>query len=247
MQIVLQWEDIGVSHKPIEIYVQRSGAYTGPFSEIAGPITDTNVYSDTTIQRNTTPYYRLRIIKDDVEAFLPPSGGLTVAPTETRLTEEIRYRIYQDLYRLQDLILYYPVKSSGQRCSCYDSIRGRRNSKCLSCFGTGFVGGFYNPIVLPAKRTAKQEGLFKDLDREKSGAIQAYLPGIFIAHKDDVIIDNTNSRFAVADVTVFRAFGSVVKQLIMATSIPVDSLLYQLPVDLKLLARPYQLVKRRVT
>jgi hypothetical protein len=241
-QIALQWDISGFVQHPLQVYIQRSGSFTGPFVEIAGPVVDYDTYNDTALQRGSTPYYRLRVVRDGEDLYIPPSGGHTVAPTETLEIAEVRYQLYMDLYYAQDLCLYYPVRTSGQRCSCYDTVTGRKQPKCLSCFGTGYVGGFFNPIVLPAKRTPKQAGQSGDTDREKGEAITCLFPGVFLMRKGDVFVDGTNDRFLVARASATRYRGSMVRQSVVAFPVQTDNLLMQLPADLGLLDRPAHLI-----
>ena len=46
-------------------------------------------------------------------------------------------------------VFIYKKKTEGSRCTdCWDKVLKRcTNSSCLTCFGTGFVGGYYPPIA----------------------------------------------------------------------------------------------------
>jgi len=244
--VTLQWEGLQSSHRPIEVYVERAGSYTGPFTELAGPLTDRNNYQDTAIKRGARYYYRLREVVDGTDTYYPTSGGVSIAPEETLAIAEVRRLLYMDLYYGKAFVLYYPVKTFGQRCSCYDATRGRKNTKCLACFGKGFVGGFFNPIVLPIKHTPKQdEG--PETSRATGRSLRAMLPGIFPLRKGDVFVDSTNDRFIVAGVEMLRFEGALVKHAITASPVPADNILHQLPADLGLLEKPAKLMVERVS
>ena len=244
--VTLQWEGLGNSHRPIEVYVERAGAYTGPYTELAGPLRDRNNYQDTAIKRGVRYYYRLREIIDGTTTYYPSSGGVSFSPGESLEIAEVRRIVYRDLYYGKNLVLYYPVKTFGQYCSCYDTTRGKKSAKCLACYGEGFVGGFHNPIVLPIKHTPKQEG-DAETSRTKGRNLRAFLPGIFPVHQGDVFVDSTNDRFVVASVDMIRYEGVLVKHAITAAPVPNDNNLHQLPADLTLLEKPDRLMVEAVS
>jgi hypothetical protein len=162
------------------------------------------------------------------------------------MVAEVRRRFYEDLYYGKNFVLYYPAKTFGQYCSCYDAVRGKWSADCLACYGTRYVGGFFNPIVLPHKETPKQEGDEEGV-RVKGRNLRAFFPGIFPLHKGDVFIDSDNDRFIVASVDIERFEGALVKQAVTASPIPNDEVKQQLPVDLTLLAVPDRLMVERVS
>ena len=244
--LTLHWAGLPSNVYPPSIYVERSGSFTGPWIELAGPLHDYNMYQDTAVERGSRYYYRLQVVHGPDDTYVPRSGGATYGPEETLLIAEVRRVIYQDLFWSKNLVLYYPVKTFGQFCSCYDTTRQRKDAKCLSCYGTGYVGGFFNPIVLPAKETPKQEDS-SEVARVEGGALRVFLPGLFAAHKGDVFVDSVNDRFIVATADVIRSDGAIVKQSVTASPIPFDHLLFNLPVDLSLLAKPARLMVERVS
>ena len=240
----IHWTGLPSFPIPVELYIERAGSFTGPWTRIAGPIRDDIVYVDTAVERGVRYFYRMEIVHPDDSSkstYIPSNGGATYGPEETLLVAELRRRIYQSLYWEKDLVLYYPAKSSGQFCSCYDTTRQKHDSKCLSCYGRGYLGGFYNPIVLPVQRTPKQES-GPEVERTKGNAARAFFPGIFPLHRGDVYIDSVRDIFIVAGVDVVRNGGAIVKHAVTGSPVPADHLLHNLPVDLSLLEKPDQLM-----
>jgi len=246
-ELYLQWRDAQVAHYPAEIYVQRSAAFTGPYVEIAGPLQGYAEYKDTLIERNVRYYYRLRILLDGQSTYLPTAGGVTTGPLETLLIAEIRYQLYMDLYWKQDMALYYPAKSSGPRCVCYDSVRRKHDNSCPACYGNGYSGGFYNPIVLPVRKGVVQDAVGGETDRVKASTIRVTFPGVFSLHTGDVFVDSENSRWIMSSVEASRYEGAIVRYFGTATPVPADSPLVSLPADLTLLVKPEHLIRERVT
>lgn len=247
--LLISWSGLPSKPYPFVWYIERAGAYTGPWVAIAGPISDHITYQDTAVERGVRYFYRLRIdhVGQGAEVtYIPSSGGATYGPEETLLVAEVRRRIYQDLYWGKSLALYYPVKTSGQFCSCYDTTRQRKGAKCLSCYGTGYVGGFYNPIVLPFRDMPKQEDN-PEVARTQGSRRRVFFPGLFAFHKGDVFVDSVRDFHVVSTADVVRSEGAIVKQAVTASLVPNDHLYHNLPVDLSLLDKPAQLMVEAVS
>jgi len=244
--VTLQWQAHGVI-KPLDVYIERAGSFTGPYAQISGPIRDSNQYIDTNLLRGVAYFYRLRLDTQGEEfRFLPASGGKTFGPRETLVVAEARYQRWFSLYYGGRLCLYYPVRTFGAYCSCYNTTRGVHDSKCLTCYGRKYAGGYFNPIVLPYQGTAVQSGQ-PETNRVKGDNRMLVLPGIFRAHEQDAIVDENNDRWAVSKVMMMTFEGALVTQQVIVAPVPADSPIHQLPVDLDLLELPQKFTLEKVT
>lgn len=132
---------------------------------------------------------------------------LTFRVTAGDVETYLKYRKYfeDNFYRasLQKAAGTYAAilqrKFSGVPCSaCANPVSGEsEDAHCNVCYGTGFEGGFYTPIISPALRGASQEQEVSDTERAairitQSGLIFPAYPKLY---KHDYIVDLGNYTF----------------------------------------------------
>jgi hypothetical protein len=121
--------------------------------QIAGPISALDFYQyldRSTLLRNFHKlyYYRIRIRKISTQEEL----GTPAFSWQGDLDLVGLYVVDEHNFLLEDTVgtpcLVYPRKRNGVTCSkCFDPIQKKRtNSYCLTCFGTNWEGGFYQPL-----------------------------------------------------------------------------------------------------
>ena len=151
-EIGISWEVINPS-QAFEFFVDRSGSSAGPW-ETLNSISIRQAYgyidrSYNTESINRTIYYRVRGISEDktilsepIELHKEPSNymGLAIAKNKKVLLERINGTKCYVFIR----------KTFGPKCTvCYDAARQKSiGSYCLSCFGTTFQGGYFDPILM---------------------------------------------------------------------------------------------------
>jgi hypothetical protein len=251
--VFLQWELTGaVESGPYLATVFRSGSPGGPWDLLVDSSPDLASFTDhfplPASPTNTDPnqlslsrglFYRVRVV--------PPSGPSAAAevvsavePLLTGRQRLVRRKIVRDEYvmlsRLNGVeVAVLKRKHWGQRCpKCFDPYTGESmRGSCGTCFGTTFVGGFFDPIVVWAKRSPVpvQVALSPEGKAETAftGIIMLDAPAV---RDDDVLVFlRDNRRFLVRRVLPTELRTVTVHQRLEVSELARSDVLYRFPVD----------------
>ncbi|MDY6957883.1 MAG: hypothetical protein SVK08_01865 [Halobacteriota archaeon] len=235
--ITIQWEytpeDIENTFK---IFVSESP--DGGFDDLSGDMSgDTGEFSTDKINLNNltrTLYFKIRCIN--------PSGKEIWSDTfanfpnqPTRVAAHIVERHYLQLKFLNGIqSALYIRKTMGIRCpNCWDPISKRSNkSKCPECYGTTWLGGFYDPIKIwvnysPIQKTQIKSQIGTTDAMESSGWTAGFpvvTPGSIIMEMNE-----TARRWQVVQVA-FKEFNRVpVRQIMTIQELRKDAIENKLP------------------
>jgi hypothetical protein len=228
----VSWRLSGTEHMgDTQVEVLRSASFTGPWITVLPATPDVTDFVDGLLPPEDQPFYRIRIYRrgyDPVE--FPSIGGRTVAPEQDSLVRHVAHEIVWSVRQAGGRkILYYPVKTSGPHCHCFDTVSGKTaNKNCRSCFGTGFQGGFFNPLVVHMAI-----GPARDRDSKTPNVgIAGYIP---LARRGDVVIEREGRRWEVDSATLGEYRRNPVRHTLHLQSVGPSSILRELPVDYALL------------
>jgi len=126
-------------------------------------------------------------------------------------------------------------KRWGPKCSrCWDSVRMLpKDADCKECYGTGFTGGYLNPVFVHAalfNQALKAYISFNDAryDAANSNLELANLPEV---SPDDVIVDRVmNTRYIVKEITPFTHRMVIVCQNVKVVRMDDNSVIYKFPI-----------------
>jgi hypothetical protein len=249
--VFLQWEINDADRfgdYAVEIY--RGQSADGPWEHL-GTFANAYNYTDVfdvdgpgdatanTYSLERALYYRLRVI--------PPPGldeAVTVAglvgPESKGRQAGIRRKILRDetvmLSKLNgSRVAICKRKRWGPRCpDCFDPYtREVLRGDCLRCYGTGFVGGYHNPVITWARRTPKNVAVTQTESGkvELSGAQIMMLDFPSVQADDLIVFLDENSRYLVRAATGTELRIVQVHQEITATELSHAAIEYRLPVD----------------
>lgn len=146
--------------------------------------------------------------------------------------EEIE-RAYLHYVIKNDTMLLLKKKRFGQVCRCYDDIRYQTDPKCLSCYGTKYVGGYENavPIEVNYQNPSQRTQIFEvfDMDGEERSPIQLWTFNFPIVQPEDVLIDSKNNRYRVVSVTPTTKNNFILRQIISIQRIQTSDIVYKIP------------------
>lgn len=223
--------------------VLRSDNETSGYAPVSEPIIGRNHFKDTSISPRKSQYHRIyyRVLVthrvSGETATFPDVGGVCLAARPNLYALEAAR---QERLRLREVdgreLLILKKRRTGQRCSvCYDRVLKRRlRSGCTTCFDTGFVGGFYPPILVYGQVTSTEDSTHKG----KGGNTEIQNSGLRIANfpeldEGDLIIETENIRWRVGTVIrKIRLQRAVVKQQCPLHRIPNTDIEYKIPVNL---------------
>jgi len=156
-----------------------------------------------TIADSGEVYIKIEAISGDNNLLSELTFRITAGDVETYL--KYRKHFEDNFYKasLQKAAGTYVAilqrKFTGVPCTaCSNPISGEcEDSSCTVCYGTGFEGGFYTPIISPALRGPTQEQEISDTERAALRVTQGGLifPAYPKLYKHDYLIDLANYTF----------------------------------------------------
>lgn len=189
-------------------------------------------------------WYRLTTVARD------PSSPTGFRETPLDFTEPITFRqverldyIWREAIRRNNWILeqggervkVFIKKTSGEQCFCGRDPRSieyqqQPDSRCLICFGTGFVDGFegpYDMILAPddAERAVRQSPTGRHVEHLQDVWTG---PSPMLTQRD-FIVKQTNERYSVGPVRKPSARGNVMQQHFQIKYIEENDLRYKIP------------------
>lgn len=234
--LTLRWEVSGIprgSAYTIDIY--RSESPDGEWEKITDGITDREIYHDWSV--NLHHNYRITYYK----AICADSEGGSAEsevehlsnPPDAEATDiSRRTNLLLELYAGSP-VFFLIRRSWGPRCpACYDPIEGKVTlSKCHTCYGTGYAGGFFEPILgyisnaVPTKQIQFKQLFENDLDR------RTFWTGNYPMLKPkDIFVDSFNDRWIIQSIKVTQKMDSPLRQIFMATRLSKSDVLYDIEV-----------------
>lgn len=220
-----------------KVEVLRSPSFTGPFETILPPSGDVTDFVDTFIESRLVPFYRIRVYRHGQEPrTYPATGGVTIAPEQDgEIRAVIRERIRSIRHGGGRKVLYYPVKATGPRCSCYDEVSRKSEVRnCRSCFGSSYFGGFFNPILIHAAIGSPSDQ-FSERFRVSGQVSSAIIPNLPIIRQGDVVIEKENKRWRILGNDPAEYKRNIIRQTIFLAPLSIDDIIFELPADFTLL------------
>lgn len=128
-----------------DVSLERSPRQSGGFEEVA-QLQNVSRYVDTPPQSGSRDEVYYQIVHDGT-AYGPVAPG----PKIGHKTIHIRRQTRRHLRRVGEKMYLFEEKE-GERCpDCWDEVRRvRKRSKCDTCGGNGYVGGWSAPIMFRA-------------------------------------------------------------------------------------------------
>jgi hypothetical protein len=239
----LYWDAVpGEDPLDYEFQVLRSESEFGPFFEISHSFSDRYHFRDTTAAQMSffrRWYYKIRVTPNDENKSATdyPSGpgvALSALPDLEALEMARQERLRLNEFKGRK-VWVFPVRTFGQRCTCYDPVtQNRTRSSCLTCFDTGFVGGFHTPLQISMEIIDPQE-FSQNTDMAKLQPVNAAgkLANFPVIQENWIVIEAENVRWRVAGpINRFQKLRSVFRQQFALHRIPKDDVTFKLPISI---------------
>jgi len=254
----LFWEiaDFTSAQDKISAYsfeVLRSEGPEGPWDPISPAFQDTYHFRDFSpnlLHKWRRLYYRLKI------THLPTQEEEIVGSVSLVAEPDI---IALEIQRQEDTLLreftgrkcwLFPVRTFGLKCDCFDSVMGRRtSSNCLTCFDTGYIGGFLTPVqcyvqIDPDRNNAANTPTQGEQQPKNTTARLIAFPPM---KPKDVLVEAENRRWRLSTVTSTERLRASVRQELGLYEIQRGDVEYKLPVKLEDLANQQYAAERNFT
>ena len=229
----------------------RSGSEVGPYSVVSPAMSaeDISEYHDrevNLVSKWRELYYRVRVTKVsdgetqewgsvDPERVLQGSNPLGVplesAPDLEALEARRRFALTAREFGGR-AVLALNRRTWGQRCPvCWDTLKRRRTkSGCLSCFDTGFTGGYFLPqetwcMKMPGQEAVQPTPYF---ELQVNDVVMQFGAHPRLSPRD-LIVDAAKSRWRVLNVRRHEKGWALTRQTVHLREVPRSDIEYRLP------------------
>jgi hypothetical protein len=221
--------------------ILRSESPAGPWTALSQPFQDTYYFRDSSpalLHKWRELYYLLRITdqRNNEVVDYGPTAQLAepdLIALEIMRQEDVLFREYAGRR-----CWLFPVKTFGPKCICYDRVKGKRTrSNCVTCFDTGYLGGYMSPIecfvqIDPSANANQKTPLGEQQTNNTSARLISFPP----IRPDDILVEAENRRWKVVTVAMTTRLRAVVHQELTIHEIPRGDVEYKIPIrvpDLK--------------
>lgn len=221
-----------------EFYVERSQAEAGPFTSIAGPLTDKYFVRDNSvhlINAYRAYYYRIRVLhvptgKEEYSKVIDQGGDHDLIALEIITNEKVLFEEF-----VGNKCFLFPRRTFGMRCpQCWNEILGKRTQdKCPTCFNTGFAGGYMHPVAFWAQIDIPEKANQYSIEDVRQTSYPNMRCGPSPEIKpEDLIIDRRNIRYRVVSVGGTFRLGVRVHQEVRLVEVQRGSIEDSIPLNI---------------
>jgi len=246
--VFVQWTVTEVpAASDLRFTLERGEGPTGPFQLVASGLPDYH-YFDQHLESTTNAYEahgHLSLQRHVYYRVVAAAGSTVVTavaevgdqlPTRQRL---LRKKIQRDIavaFRVGNGVPLAILKRRhwGCRCTrCFDKLtKSVTNSKCTSCFGTGFVDGYHPAVKVSAKKgTMNVQTQVAPQGKVEINQIDLTVLDYPLIAVDDIVVElRTDRRYVVKHVTRTELRGVPVHQKLVMSELARDSIEYSVQV-----------------
>lgn len=231
--------------------LERSGGPSGPWEPVMSA-TDTYAHWDkfdqpagTTYATHRRPnqfafgrsyYYRVRVVAPNgVTAEYVDDTEPGLDPKQAQYWRKADYDLRKGLRFTGTPAAVFKKRRWGERCpKCTSKVtRDPLRGACVNCFGTGFVRGYYEPVLLNLRRGAPQGTSQQTPEgRQDSNGVKITAPSTPGLEPGDLIVFlRDNRRFEVDQQIETQITLVTVHQTVQAMELGHDHVAYRLRVD----------------
>lgn len=169
-QVIITWTPIQGADHQVYYNIYRGTAFTGIFYKQNNVPLIMNQYIDNFLSRNPNIvyWYKVSSIYKANDQWIEGQSSRPIQYKINNLNKWFQKMNERNFFILQNDGLNFQLfqrKYSGERCTCYDEIRGSAGaSTCPICCGTGFKAPFSPPVELYVRLNVQEATLAQDLE-----------------------------------------------------------------------------------
>lgn len=199
-----------------------------------------NDYDISILNPEVQYHYKIKVIniKTGESSFSDEVALVTAREDEYTFYFDYIYETYLDTVIDNENGILLKRKRTGEKCECFDDVRGARNTdRCPICYGTGYKGGFFDPIPIKVcynNATAKTETFSPTSTFEADSPLQFWTVGYPYIQENDIFINGlTGERCTVTQWQPSYKNGYLIRQTITCDKLPESSIFYNIPAIVK--------------
>jgi hypothetical protein len=216
--------------------VLRSNASQGPYVQISEALVDTYAFRDVGVNMhslNREWYFQVKVTNtitaetvtfgnanpDSVYNDGATPGGVAMESVPEPLVIEARAKLELVLKEFAGRrVLWFPRRTTGQYCSCIDTLtKQRKRSHCTECFGGGFAGGFFDPVELWIQMSPSiEKGLLAWLGRLEPRQSSVLTTGTYRPDPGDMLVEIEGRRWIIDRVQPSEKLRARVRNVMVA-------------------------------
>lgn len=233
--------------------ILRSYAPTGPW-DVAG-VVESGTFSWTDYTGGNasiirTPHYVVRIASKSGKGYRDSIPVVLEHDPDHIALELVRKKNVYLTVRGGISVAVFTRKTWGAKCPlCWNKERMQAtNPDCHGCMGTGFSGGYLNPILVPALFNPPKHQVIDTGIQYVPENVYVELTNYPPLHMNDVVVNaRENQRYTVIQVAYFSHRMYTISQIALLNRVDENSIIYTLPVPAPVHAaegRSWDLVER---
>lgn len=243
LEVTWEIENTTLDPHDFQMELFRSESPHGPWDLVAGPFEDRYRFIDNRVNllhRYRQLYYRIKSTEKADTTNEVYSDAFTFHAAPDLIAEEVQ--------RLERLLweefagrrcFVFPVRTFGQHCPhCFDGpskgkghTSQRKRSHCLTCYGTGFARGYFDPIEIFVQIDPNSKSVQRiPITERQQSDTTARLPNFPLLKPDDIIVEAENRRWRVVKITPTERLRAIVRQELVLHELIKGDIEFQLPI-----------------
>lgn len=235
-----RWDPQGTDPLTVELQVLRSESPSGPFDllDIVDPVSTFSYFDYFSPRRpfGRPTYYKLvavlRSNGDVVGESSAFSGGASLSLDALWIIEQQRILLegvngHRPIKGIPGGVAIYKIRNFGTRCGvCVDPVTGRINlSNCLTCNGTGKVGGYYNPVNVGMNISQYDTSIvLTNINKSEDSSTVAYMNNYPIMYPGDMLVEPSEKHWRVTRIQLRERYRVTVRQVLYINQLNPDDI-----------------------
>jgi len=187
--------------------IKRSNSPSGPFITVVGGLSNQFGFKDTTVNLKSDwrkYYYKVEVVEvadnNNTSETEPFYQGYEPDPIALTIIERNNLILSSEFTGRP--VFIFIKKTYGMRCGeCWDYVLKRRGkSNCLTCYDTGFVGGYFDSINAQMNINPENERVQMQKFKMENNQTAGWLSNEPQLSPGDMIVEGFNNRWRVVDV-----------------------------------------------
>ena len=244
--IFVQWTVTAAPNANVLFKLERSGSPEGPFEFVVDKLTTYHYFdndNETKATRENLNFLSLsRLVYYRVTATAGTETAFVVEPTGDYLPRRqmlLRRKMHRDIrvgFKFNSVpLIILKRRHWGLRCQvCFDALTKKvTNSRCTTCYGTGFEGGYFTPVRLDGRVSVENiQTQITDQDKVEVNHKTLTILDYPIVEADDIVAElRQNKRYIVVTATRTELRTVPVHQRVVLSELSTDSIEYRLIIN----------------